>query len=149
MKLFVCQACGQVLYFENVRCEHCGHALGYVPDLGTVSALKPLEGESFKALAAPEKPYKFCENYRHGVCNWMLPASDPEAFCAACRHNHLIPDLAIEGNNTLWARLEAAKHRLFYSLLKLRLPLENRQDDPEHGLAFDFLADSPQTMPRR
>jgi hypothetical protein len=145
MKLFVCQACGQVLYFENVRCEHCGHALGYVPDLGTVSALEPLEGESFKALAAPEKPYKFCENYRHGVCNWMLPASDPEAFCAACRHNHLIPDLAIEGNNTLWARLEAAKHRLFYSLLKLRLPLENRQDDPEHGLAFDFLADSPQT----
>jgi hypothetical protein len=144
MKLFNCQACGQVLYFENVRCEHCGHALGYLPDRGTISALEPLEGGTFKALAAPEKPYKSCDNYRHGVCNWMVPADDQAEFCAACRHNHVIPDLAIEGNNLLWAKIEAAKHRLFYDLLKLGLPLENRRDDPQHGLAFDFLADSPQ-----
>jgi hypothetical protein len=37
--------------------------------------------------------------------------------------------------------LEVAKHRLFYSLLRLRLPLQTRTDDPEHGLTFDFLAD--------
>ena len=144
MKLFVCQACGQVLYFENVRCEHCGHGLGYLPDRGTVSALEPLADGSFKALAAPEKPYKFCTNYQYGVCNWMLPANNADGYCAACRHNHLIPDLTAPGNNLFWARIEAAKHRLFYSLLKLGLPLENRQDDPEHGLAFDFLADPPQ-----
>jgi hypothetical protein len=144
MKLFVCQACGQVLYFENVRCEHCGHALGYLPDWGTLSALEPLPDGNFTALAMPEWPYKFCTNYQHGVCNWMVPAGNASGFCAACRHNRLIPDLSIEGNNQLWARIEAAKHRLFYSLLKLGLPLENRQDDPEHGLAFDFLADPPQ-----
>jgi hypothetical protein len=79
----------------------------------------------------------------------MVPASAPEAFCAACRHNHVIPDLNVEGNNQLWARLEAAKRRLFYSLIKLGLPLENRQDDPEHGLAFDFLADPPQDHAQR
>jgi hypothetical protein len=124
MKLFTCQACGQVLYFENVRCEHCGHALGYLPDRGTISALEPLEDGSFTALAAPEKPYNSCANYKEGVCNWMVPASAPEAFCAACRHNHVIPDLNVEGNNQLWARLEAAKRRLFYSLIKLGLPLE-------------------------
>jgi hypothetical protein len=39
--------------------------------------------------------------------------------------------------------MEAAKHRLFYTLINLRLPLANRIDDPAHGLAFDFLADSP------
>ena len=143
MKLFVCQACGQVLYFENVRCEHCGRGLGYLPDRGTVSALEPLADGTFKALAAPDKPYKFCTNYPYGVCNWMLPANDGVGYCVACRHNHLIPDLTAPGNNLLWARIQAAKHRLFYSLLKLGLPLENRQDDPEHGLAFDFLADPP------
>jgi hypothetical protein len=36
-----------------------------------------------------------------------------------------------------------ASHRLFYTLLMLRLPMPNRADDPEHGLAFDFLADPP------
>jgi hypothetical protein len=144
MKLFVCQACGQVLYFENVRCEHCGHGLGYLPDRGTLSALEPLEDGSFEALAAPETPYKFCINFEQGVCNWMLPAGDPEGYCAACRHNHVIPDLTVEGNALLWARIEAAKRRLFYNLIKLGLPLENRVDDPEHGLAFDFLADPPQ-----
>jgi len=41
--------------------------------------------------------------------------------------------------------METAKHRLFYSLLRLKLPLESRAEDPEHGLAFDFLADPPQT----
>ena len=144
MKLFVCQACGQVLYFENVRCEHCGRALGYLPDWGTLSALEPLQNGQFRALAVPDWPYRFCQNFEHGVCNWMVPASGDSAFCAACRHNHLIPDLSVDGNLQLWARIEAAKHRLFYSLIKLGLPLEDRDDDPEHGLAFDFLADPPQ-----
>jgi hypothetical protein len=145
MKLFSCQACGQVLFFENVRCEQCGHALGYLPDKTTISALEELPEGGWKALAAPEKPYKFCQNYAFGVCNWMVAADDPAGYCLACRHNHLIPDLSVEGNATLWARLEAAKRRLFYTLLRLKLPLENRADDPVHGLAFDFLADTPQS----
>lgn len=37
MKLFKCQACGQLLYFENHTCERCGHRLGYLPELGTLS----------------------------------------------------------------------------------------------------------------
>ena len=145
MKLFSCQACGQVLFFENVRCEHCGHVLGYLPDKTTVSALEPLAGEAWKALAAPQNAYKFCRNYSHGVCNWMVPADDAVGFCAACRHNHVIPDLSAPGNNQLWSRFEAAKRRLFYTLMRLHLPLENRLDNPQHGLAFDFLADEART----
>jgi hypothetical protein len=75
----------------------------------------------------------------------MLPADSKEEFCAACRHNHVIPDLSVPGHAALWAKIETAKHRLFYSLLRLGLPLENREDDPEHGLAFDFLADPPES----
>jgi hypothetical protein len=57
----------------------------------------------------------------------------------------MIPDLSIALNQERWKRLELAKHHLFYSLLRLRLPLVTRIDDPEHGLAFDFLADNPGT----
>jgi hypothetical protein len=75
----------------------------------------------------------------------MVPADDPTGFCAACRHNRTVPDLTVPGNDLLWRKIETAKHRLFYSLLRLDLPLENRGDDPDHGLAFDFLADPPES----
>jgi len=145
MKLFSCQGCGQLLYFENVRCENCGRTLGYLADITDISALDPAEGGGWTVLAAPQKAYKFCLNYDAGMCNWMVPADDETGFCAACRHNRVIPDLSVPGNDVLWRKLETAKHRLFYSLLRLGLPLENRADNPEHGLAFDFLADAPET----
>jgi hypothetical protein len=145
MKLFSCQGCGQLLYFENVRCENCGRALGYLPDLTEISALDAIEGGGWSVLAALGVAYKFCRNNAAGVCNWMVPAHDAEEFCAACRHNRVIPDLSIPGNAVLWGRIEAAKHRLFYSLLRLGLPLESRADDPERGLAFDFLSDPPES----
>jgi hypothetical protein len=37
--------------------------------------------------------------------------------------------------------LELAKHRLFYTLLRWKLPLKTRSEDPTHGLIFNFLAD--------
>ena len=46
------------------------------------------------------------------------------------------------GNKVLWRGLETAKRRLFYSLLRLGLPLISKQEDPEAGLAFAFLADA-------
>ena len=36
---------------------------GYLPDKTTISALEENPDGSWKALAAPEKPYKFCQNY--------------------------------------------------------------------------------------
>ena len=145
MKLFSCQGCGQLLYFENYRCESCGRALGYLPDINEISALDAKPDGGWTALAAQGVAYNFCRNNEQGVCNWMVPADGHEEFCAACRHNRIIPDLTVPGNGLLWGKLENAKHRLFYSLLRLGLPLENRRDDPEHGLAFDFLQDPPET----
>jgi hypothetical protein len=68
-----------------------------------------------------------------------VPAEDAEIFCAACRHNRTIPDLANPENLAHWRKIEFAKHRLFYTLLRLRLPLATRSEDP-NGLAFDFLS---------
>jgi hypothetical protein len=140
MKVFQCQHCRQPLYFENTRCESCGRALGYLPSHETVSALEPSRGV-WRALAEPRELYRLCANAPHGVCNWLVPAGDrAEAFCAACRHNRMIPDLSQPQNGARWRRIEIAKHRLFYTLLKLRLPLAARSEAPD-GLAFDFIAD--------
>jgi hypothetical protein len=142
MKLFECQHCGQPLYFENVRCESCGHSLGYLPSKETITALaetRKSDGKTWKALAEPKGRYRYCANVQHGVCNWLVRADSPEEFCLACRHNRTIPNLSTPDNLANWQKIEIAKHRLFYTLLKLRLPLTTRAEDPD-GLAFDFLA---------
>jgi hypothetical protein len=143
MKLFECQNCGQLLYFENTRCESCGHRLGYLPAKETVTAVEP-DGNLWRALAEPQGRYRFCANADHDACNWLIGAKNTEMFCAACRHNRTIPDLTVPENAARWRKIEAAKRRLFYTILKLRLPLITRADNPEDGLAFDFLSpDAP------
>jgi hypothetical protein len=139
MKLFECQNCAQPLYFENTRCESCGLSLGYLPGRETVTALKS-HGEVWHALADRRGAYRYCANAVHNVCNWLVSADSREQFCATCRHNRVIPDLSEPGNLEHWRLIEIAKHRLFYTLLRLRLPVKIKPDDPD-GLAFDFLAD--------
>ena len=129
MKLFECQACGQLLYFENTRCESCGRRLGFLSWTQDVTALEP-EGEAWKALAEPDGSFRFCANAEHDACNWLIPADSPDAYCMACRHNRIIPDLSLPENIGRWRRLEKAKHRLFYSLQKLRLPVATRAEHP-------------------
>jgi hypothetical protein len=121
--------------------------LGYLPQAMTLTALEP-ENDTYRALAAPKTPVRQCDNAEHDACNWLLAADSDTTLCLACRHNHTIPDLSVDQNLPRWQKMEAAKHHLFYSLLRLRLPLENRIDNPEHGLAFDFLADSPEAGPK-
>lgn len=137
MKIFECQKCGQLLHFENTRCESCGSQLGYLRARETLSVVEP-EGDVWRALAEPDKRYRFCANAEFGVCNWMVDDTQPSPFCAACRHNQTVPDLSVSDNVTRWRKLEFAKHRLIYTLLKLRLPLATKAEDPD-GLAFDFL----------
>ena len=102
-----------------------------------MSVVEP-EGEVWRAWAEPEKRYRFCANAAYDVCNWMVDDSQPSPFCAACRHNQTVPDLSVPDNVTHWRKLEFAKHRLIYTLLRLRLPLVTKDEDPD-GLAFDFL----------
>ncbi|WP_428542621.1 zinc-binding metallopeptidase family protein [Rhodopila sp.] len=148
MRLFECQSCGSALYFDNTRCETCGHRLGYLPQQMTISALQP-DGNLFRPLASWDHPMRFCNNAANLACNWLVAADGDATQCPACRHNRIIPDLTQPSNLHRWQRLEAAKHQLFYSLMRLNLPLNNRIDDPLHGLAFDFLADRPDpTGPR-
>jgi hypothetical protein len=143
MRLFTCQNCGQVLYFENTRCEKCGFRLGFLPSAMVLTALEK-QGDSFRALADPAVRVRFCANAGQNACNWLIAADSDLSFCETCRHNRTIPDLSDPLNKLRWQKIEAAKHHLFYSLLRLGLNMKDRVQDPTHGLAFDFLADPPQ-----
>jgi hypothetical protein len=141
MRLFKCPVCSQLLYFENTRCEKCGHVLGYEPMQNRLLALEPAD-QLWRTVPASDASYKFCSNNTYGACNWVIDAALPGDFCLACRHNGIIPDLSQPQNLANWQRIEASKHRLFYTLLRLQLPLRTRSESPE-GLLFNFLADSP------
>jgi hypothetical protein len=143
MKLFTCQSCGQLLYFENTACVSCGHRLGYLPARTQISTLEPEEGDSWRALADSGRHYRLCANAATESCNWMIAADSPDTLCLACRHNRTIPDLSDPANLLRWRKLELAKHALFYALLRFGLPVEDRRQNPEMGLTFDFLADQP------
>jgi hypothetical protein len=151
MKLFQCQNCGQPLHFENTRCEHCGLSLGYLPVRETISALKPQgkpdeQNPQFLRSLADARLYRRCANAAYDVCNWLVPAAAEEIYCAACRHNQVIPDLSLPDNLPRWRALELAKHRLFYTLFQLRLPVETKAESAA-GLAFQFLADTGPAQP--
>jgi hypothetical protein len=138
MKLFQCQHCAQPLYFENSQCPSCGQRLGYLPPRQIMATLRP-DGDAWQPLAGAKGRYRLCANAQHDICNWLVPASSPHALCAACRHNRMIPNLSEPGNLEHWRKIEIAKHRLFYTLLRLRLPLTTTAEDADGGLAFDFL----------
>ena len=122
MKLFECQNCGQPLYFENTRCESCGLWLGYLPAKETVTALEEGEG-GLRALADPQGRYRYCANAQHGVCNWLIPGIAPSSSAPPAVTTGRFPICRSPRTLSNWRKIELAKHRLFYTLLRLRLPL--------------------------
>jgi hypothetical protein len=142
MKIFHCDHCQQLVFFENVSCVKCGRALAYLPDAIDIASLEPAEDSIWQTRVG--KAYRLCDNYtKEKVCNWAVPAETSEVLCESCRMTCVIPDLSVVGNREKWYRLEVAKRRLIYSLRRLNLPFGNTAGC-ESGLRFEFLADSPQ-----
>ena len=124
MRVFPCSNCRQTVYFQNVKCEHSGMALGFDPQAMTMRTLHPdTNGKLVTAARTPgRKPY--CANYNNDVCNWLIPIAEDGELCLSCGLNKTTPDLTINGNLERWFEVEKAKRRLVYQTLKLRLPLK-------------------------
>ena len=130
MKLYTCSNCHSLIYFENNICLHCGYSLGF--NSNTLSLI----------TLVPEEQYRYCKNAEYATCNWLVSSTQNSEYCQACALNRVIPALTSEENLKRWKNIEVAKHRLVYSLLRLRLPVSKKIDNEETGIAFDFLADS-------
>lgn len=145
-RAFRCQ-CGRPVFFRNSQCLACGTPLGYLPGAGAVVPLEPAgEGGLWRVFGAgaAAPAWRRCANLEASACNWMVDAGDANPLCRACRLNRVIPDLSISRNVVAWTRIELAKRRLVSQLLAFGLPLKAKSEDEVHGLAFDFLAATPE-----
>lgn len=159
MKVFHCDHCDALVFFENSHCVSCGHMLAFLPDLGAMGSLERStananslsDGQAAEVNGTiPEewvspmpqargRTYRTCLNYANNdVCNWAVPSGDVEALCISCRLTTVIPDQNEPSQRVAWYKLEVAKRRLVYSLMQLGLPLQPKAQDAEHGLAFEF-----------
>jgi hypothetical protein len=110
MKPLHCR-CGQRVYFDSHHCGHCGRALAFDPEI--------LE---MVAETEPGAGLPFCGNrHEDPHCNWLAPAG---GVCTSCRMSRVIPALSKVVNRWRWQRLEQAKRRLLYDLLRLGLPVD-------------------------
>lgn len=138
MRRFVC-SCGARVFFENSSCLACGNELGFELESGTMSSAP--KGDSQVRFERDGRAFARCHNAELGAgCNWLMPLGEASELCAACALNRTIPNLSVPGHAEQWQRVELAKRRLVYGLHTLGLRLPSLADDPEHGVAFDFLA---------
>jgi hypothetical protein len=147
VKVFHCDHCGHLLFFENIECVSCHHRLAFLPDLRLVGSLDPDADGLWRSplQRAAGRAYRLCSNYTDNhVCNWAVRSDDASPLCTSCRLTRVIPDLTNPEYRTAWYRVEAAKRRLVFTLMGLGLPVRNRDEDPERGLAFEFKADPPE-----
>lgn len=139
MRRFFCN-CGQEIFLENKLCLQCGCPVAYLPSENTMVSLEP-RGSGWQ-VAASGQAVILCNNREaYNVCNAVTESSTHSAQCLACRLNRTIPDLSNPGNLARWSKLEEAKRRLLYGLLRLGLPLEAPVNGFPRGLCFDFIED--------
>lgn len=108
MRLFNCEVCGQLLYFENTQCMKCGATLGYLPGRNRLSALDPEEPqEGIPQEVSPEEADKQAagdlDGEQAGTASapprqlWR-PRADPDRLHRFCENaaqdacNWLVPD---------------------------------------------------------
>lgn len=149
MKLFHCDNCGNALFFENVKCLHCGSDLAFLPTRLALAAIEPVpQAQNVwrrrKRNAPSAWQYRLCQNNTdQQACNFAIPEQDPNPLCVSCRLTQILPDLSIAGNHERWFRIEEAKRRLFYTLARLGLVAVNPSGGERNGPVFQFLEDQP------
>jgi hypothetical protein len=142
MRLYTCTNCKELLYFENSACLNCQHPVGFDVKAFSLLTLNK-DAEGYVPVNHPYELLRYCSNADLGTCNWLVPAAQASPFCRACELNRIIPELSSQENKEKWQRIEVAKHRLVYSLLRIGLPVgPKRMASETEGIAFDFKADA-------
>jgi hypothetical protein len=138
MKAFYCQNCNHTVVFENTICMNCNRQLGYLSAEAQMVSVEP-DGPGWRLYDAAPERYRFCKNWELRGCNWLIALDSQEDYCEACRHNRTIPAIQDPAALAAWQKIEVAKRRLLYSLIRLGLPHPAMADDDPEPLIFDFL----------
>jgi hypothetical protein len=141
MKLYSCSNCNNSLYFDNNVCLNCNHPVGFDSLQMSMLTLQKKPTGPVHLNIKTNYTYKYCVNAQQGNCNWLIPASSNFTYCLACDLNRTIPSLTNPEFKECWDKIERAKHRLVYALLRLNLPIRKKINNSIDGIAFDFMAD--------
>lgn len=134
MRAFSCRVCANPLFFDNAVCVSCGATLAYARREHDIVPIRP-DGIYVDAERWVWHP---CVNRDLFGCPWLTERPGEPCFsCALTRTRPADEDLR---GLSQFTRAEAAKRRLVVELDALGLPIVTRDDDPEHGLAFDLLS---------
>lgn len=134
MKIFKCPNCSSTVFFENTHCVKCNSVLGYNVNIDEFDLPEGYHSNVNTNL-------KFCYNHQFSVCNWLIEDDDKNRFCKACELNRKVPNKSDIEAFRKWQKLEIAKHRLIYQLIKLKLPIDSKLKK-ENGIAFDFISEN-------
>ena len=131
MRDFACPHCGQRLAFENSVCLSCSHGVGFDLDLLDFVVVDR-DGN-----VAQNSVRGMCTNLDTAGCNWVV--SVPGRLCRSCSLTRTRP---ADGDPEMpaFVAAERAKRRLVGELVELGLPITDRREDPDQGLAFDLLS---------
>ncbi|HEX6944659.1 MAG TPA: putative zinc-binding metallopeptidase [Casimicrobiaceae bacterium] len=143
MKTFRCSSCGGIAFFDDTVCVACGHRLAFAPERRDMVALAPASDDAWRIVGdAQGTTVRLCRNVGELACNQVLHPGAPPGLCNACLLTRTIPNLDRPGHREAWGRLERTKRRLLWTLQGLGLQWRSREEDPEHGLVFEFLSDA-------
>jgi len=124
MKRMQCR-CGQPVYFNNLSCVSCKRQLAFDSE--------SLDMQAEEVVGAG---LMFCSNRTGAVrCNWLAKPGNSRGHCLSCAMSKTIPTLSKPENHERWRKLEAAKRRLIYDLLRIGLVVDDSR------LTFEFKED--------
>jgi hypothetical protein len=134
MRAYRCPRCATLLDLAISRCPACGAPVGFALPLGTVLDLDTM------GLG-----WRRCVGSGGATCEWLVPA-DAGPRCESCRLTRTVPAGGDPQDMALLERTERAKRRVVYQLYDLGLPVVDRAQDQERGLAFDLLSSRGQRV---
>ena len=139
MRDFICPKCGQHLAFENSVCLSCNSRLGFsLSDMAFLVIESGEEGSQPGFVDADE--YQLCANLYLAECNWLVKRAPVRKLCTSCALTRTRPNDADTKALAAFAVAERAKRRMIAELVEMKLPIVGRDEDPNHGLAFDLLS---------
>lgn len=127
MRQLLCPHCQTATFFELEQCSTCDTPLAF--------NLQKLTFDRLESVVP-------CANRSLIGCNWAIDGE--QGFCDSCRLTRTIPNLGSNRNVRLWKRVEAAKRRLVYDLVRLGLPLAIPAGSE---ISFDLLSEETAGAP--
>ncbi|GAC51909.1 MULTISPECIES: zinc-binding metallopeptidase family protein [Gordonia] len=141
MRDFICLNCGQRLSFENSLCLNCKSALGFWLESRSIQVLDD-KGRAQVDGVLIER----CANIKVAQCNWLVKWTGNPELCQSCRLTRTRPGDDDPDALVAFGQAETAKRRLVLELAELGLPIEDRDENPDTGLAFDLLSSARQNV---